>query len=104
MVVGHRSHSTKPREGTLRQGVAASRVYRRSAPGRRMPSRTRSTAPTLSQAAALPTLKPLSRIEPTHWGRATFCFRKIDARLIAQDHASVPLDSASGRAVMTLEP
>jgi ketosteroid isomerase-like protein len=39
------------------------------------------------------------------WVRATFCFRKIDgAWLIAHDHASVPLDFASGRAVLNLEP
>jgi ketosteroid isomerase-like protein len=39
------------------------------------------------------------------WVRATFCFRKIDGEwLIAHDHASVPLDFASGRAVLNLEP
>ena len=39
------------------------------------------------------------------WVRATFCFRKIDGEwLIVHDHASVPLDFASGRPVMNLEP
>jgi ketosteroid isomerase-like protein len=39
------------------------------------------------------------------WVRATFCFRKIDgAWLIVHDHASVPLDFASGRAILNLEP
>ena len=39
------------------------------------------------------------------WVRATFCFRKIGGEwLIAHDHTSVPLDFASGRAVLNLEP
>lgn len=39
------------------------------------------------------------------WVRATCCFRKIDGEwLIAHDHASVPLDVESGRAVLDLEP
>ena len=39
------------------------------------------------------------------WVRATFCLRKVDAEwLIVHDHASVPLDFASGRAVLNLEP
>jgi len=39
------------------------------------------------------------------WVRATVCFRKIDGKwLIAHDHASVPLDFESGRAVLNLEP
>jgi ketosteroid isomerase-like protein len=39
------------------------------------------------------------------WVRATFCFRKIDGNwLIAHDHASVPLDPESGRALLDLEP
>ena len=39
------------------------------------------------------------------WVRATFCLRKIDGEwLIVHDHASVPLDFASGRPVMNLEP
>lgn len=39
------------------------------------------------------------------WVRATVCFRKIDgAWLIAHDHVSVPLDVASGRGLVDLEP
>jgi ketosteroid isomerase-like protein len=39
------------------------------------------------------------------WVRFTACFRKIDGNwLIAHDHVSVPLDPASGRAFMNLEP
>ncbi|PZR88098.1 MAG: DUF4440 domain-containing protein [Candidatus Nephthysia bennettiae] len=39
------------------------------------------------------------------WVRATYCFRKIDGNwLIAHDHASVPLDLESGRALLNLEP
>ena len=39
------------------------------------------------------------------WVRATFCFRKIDGNwLITHDHASVPLDLESGRALLNLEP
>jgi uncharacterized protein (TIGR02246 family) len=39
------------------------------------------------------------------WVRATACFRKIDGNwLIAHDHASVPLDLESGRALLNLEP
>ena len=39
------------------------------------------------------------------WVRATVCFRKIDGSwLIAHDHASVPLDLESGRALLNLEP
>jgi uncharacterized protein (TIGR02246 family) len=39
------------------------------------------------------------------WVRATFCFRKIDGNwLIAHDHASVPIDPESGRALLDLEP
>lgn len=39
------------------------------------------------------------------WVRVTYCFRKIDDQwLIAHDHVSVPLDFASGRALLNLEP
>ena len=39
------------------------------------------------------------------WVRATACFRKIDGNwLIVHDHAAVPLDVESGRAVQDLEP
>ena len=39
------------------------------------------------------------------WVRATFCFRKIDGNwLVVHDHASVPLDLESGRALLNLEP
>jgi ketosteroid isomerase-like protein len=39
------------------------------------------------------------------WVRATWCFRKIDGSwLIAHDHASVPIDFASGKALLNLEP
>ncbi|MFI6597605.1 YybH family protein [Nonomuraea sp. NPDC050536] len=39
------------------------------------------------------------------WVRATFCFRKIDGNwLIAHDQVSVPLDMASGKGVVDLEP
>jgi ketosteroid isomerase-like protein len=38
------------------------------------------------------------------WVRATYCFRKINGQwLIAHDHASVPLDPASGTALLDLE-
>jgi ketosteroid isomerase-like protein len=39
------------------------------------------------------------------WVRYTVCFRKIDGNwLIAHDHASVPLDVESGKALLNLEP
>jgi len=39
------------------------------------------------------------------WVRATLCFRKIDGDwLVVHDHASVPLDLESGRALLNLEP
>ena len=39
------------------------------------------------------------------WVRFTACFRKIDGYwLIVHDHVSVPLDPATGRALMNLEP
>jgi ketosteroid isomerase-like protein len=39
------------------------------------------------------------------WVRVTMCLRKIDGSwLIAHDHASVPLDFASGKALLNLEP
>jgi uncharacterized protein (TIGR02246 family) len=39
------------------------------------------------------------------WVRWTACFRKIDGNwLIVHDQVSVPLDPASGRALLTLEP
>jgi ketosteroid isomerase-like protein len=39
------------------------------------------------------------------WVRATACLRKIDGNwLIVHDHASVPLDFESGRALLGLEP
>ena len=39
------------------------------------------------------------------WVRWTGCLRKIDGQwLIAHDHVSVPLDFASGRALLNLEP
>src|SRR5262245_30548371 len=39
------------------------------------------------------------------WLRATTCLRKIDGEwLIAHDQVSVPLDLASGRALLNLEP
>ena len=39
------------------------------------------------------------------WVRGTLCFRKIDGNwLIAHDQVSVPLDIASGRGVVDLEP
>jgi ketosteroid isomerase-like protein len=39
------------------------------------------------------------------WVRATSCFRKIDGSwLVVHDHASVPLDVETGRAVLDLEP
>lgn len=39
------------------------------------------------------------------WVRWTGCFRKIDGSwLIAHDHVSVPLDIASGKALLDLEP
>jgi ketosteroid isomerase-like protein len=38
------------------------------------------------------------------WVRATYCFRKVNGNwLIAHDHASVPLDPASGKALLNLE-
>ena len=40
-----------------------------------------------------------------YWVRWTACFRKIDGNwLIAHDHVSVPLDVASGRALLDLKP
>jgi uncharacterized protein (TIGR02246 family) len=40
-----------------------------------------------------------------YWVRWTTCFRKIDGNwLIAHDQVSVPLDVASGRALLNLEP
>ena len=40
-----------------------------------------------------------------YWVRWTACFRKIDGTwLIAHDHVSVPLDVASGRALLDLKP
>ena len=39
------------------------------------------------------------------WVRLTLCFRKIHGDwLIAHDHASVPLDVGTGRALLNLEP
>jgi ketosteroid isomerase-like protein len=39
------------------------------------------------------------------WVRATLCLRKIEGSwLIEHDHASVPLDLASGKALLNLEP
>jgi ketosteroid isomerase-like protein len=39
------------------------------------------------------------------WVRATTCFRKVDGHwLIAHDHVSVPLDLASGDALLNLQP
>jgi ketosteroid isomerase-like protein len=39
------------------------------------------------------------------WVRWTACYRRIDGDwLIAHDHVSVPLDMASGRGVLDLEP
>jgi ketosteroid isomerase-like protein len=39
------------------------------------------------------------------WLRATTCWRVIDGKwLITHDQASVPLDLASGRALLNLEP
>ena len=39
------------------------------------------------------------------WVRVTYCFRKIDGTwVIAHDQVSVPLDIASGRGVVDLEP
>ena len=39
------------------------------------------------------------------WVRGTFCFRKIDGDwLIAHDQVSVPLDVASGKGVVDLQP
>jgi uncharacterized protein (TIGR02246 family) len=39
------------------------------------------------------------------WVRATFCWQRIDGEwLVAHDHASVPLDVATGRGVVDLEP
>ena len=40
-----------------------------------------------------------------YWVRWTACFRRIDGTwLIAHDHVSVPLDVASGRALLDLKP
>ena len=40
-----------------------------------------------------------------YWVRWTACFRKIDGNwLIVHDHVSLPIDPASGRAVLNLEP
>lgn len=39
------------------------------------------------------------------WFRSTTCFRRIDGTwLIAHDHVSAPLDLASGRALLDLQP
>jgi ketosteroid isomerase-like protein len=39
------------------------------------------------------------------WVRATFCFQRIDGTwLVAHDHASVPLDMETGKALIGLEP
>jgi SnoaL-like domain len=39
------------------------------------------------------------------WLRSTMCFQKINGTwLIVHDHASVPLDPASGEALLNLEP
>jgi ketosteroid isomerase-like protein len=39
------------------------------------------------------------------WVRGTFCFRKLDHKwLIVHDQVSVPLDIASGKGVIDLEP
>ncbi len=39
------------------------------------------------------------------WVRWTACFRKIDGNwLMVHDHVSVPLDPASGKALLNLEP
>ena len=39
------------------------------------------------------------------WVRATFCWQRIDGEwLVVHDHASVPLDMATGRGVVDLEP
>jgi ketosteroid isomerase-like protein len=39
------------------------------------------------------------------WVRATYCLQKIDGNwLIVHDHVSVPLDPASGNALLDLEP
>jgi ketosteroid isomerase-like protein len=39
------------------------------------------------------------------WVRATYCLRKINGNwLIAHDHASAPLDPASGKALLNLQP
>ena len=49
------------------------------------------------------TLKNGNRSE--HWVRWTGCLQKIDGNwLIVHDHASVPSDMASGRALLDLEP
>lgn len=40
-----------------------------------------------------------------YWVRWTTCFRKIDGNwLIVHDHVSVPVDFASGRALLNLKP
>lgn len=39
------------------------------------------------------------------WVRITLCFRKIDGKwLVTHEHASVPFDTASGRASLDLKP
>ena len=39
------------------------------------------------------------------WWRATICYRKVDgAWQVTHEHASVPVDAASGRASLDLEP
>ena len=39
------------------------------------------------------------------WWRATICYRKVDgAWQVTHEHASVPFDGASGRALVDLEP
>jgi ketosteroid isomerase-like protein len=49
------------------------------------------------------TLKNGSRMG--FWVRVTVCFRKIDGNwLIVHDHVSVPLDVATGRGVVDLQP
>jgi ketosteroid isomerase-like protein len=44
-------------------------------------------------------------IRSDHWVRWTACFRKIDGTWrITHDHVSAPLDFASGKALLDLEP
>lgn len=39
------------------------------------------------------------------WVRATICLRKIDGRwVVVHDHVSVPLDMATGKGIVDLEP